>query len=214
MKNMLNNSLRVVTIFLPAISLYWYGIVRDRNNIVGETALCAILDILVIIAVVITLASIANKKPRVQMICTAISIMLIAISLFTLGIIYGKDSHNLYQDDYISSKYIRGITLAEVKKSIQSDEENVIYIGRDDCQSCAQFEEEYEEILRKYSVEGNGYYTNIDRNSTNTKAMNQFLKEYKITKVPTLIAVRKGKVIRNFKTDDTHEIESYYKENF
>ncbi len=104
MKNMLNNSLRVVTILLPAISLYWYGIVRDRNNIVGETALCAILDILVIIAVVVTLVSFANKKSRVQLICATISIMIIATSLFALGIIYEKDVHNLYPDNYIGEE--------------------------------------------------------------------------------------------------------------
>lgn len=212
MKNILNNALRLGTILLPASALYWYGVVRDRNNIVGEATLSTLLDALVIIGIVVTLVSIASRKSCVQLICTGTSVLIIATSLFTLGIIYGKDAHNLHQEDYISSEYIRGITLAEVQKSIQSDEENVIYIGRDDCESCAQFEKEYESILRKYSVEGNGYYTSMDRDNANTKAMNRFLKDYKITKVPTLIAVRKGKIIQNFKTDDIREIESYYKE--
>ncbi|MDO4383051.1 MAG: thioredoxin family protein [Eubacteriales bacterium] len=214
MKKILNNALRLGTILLPAISLYWYGVVRDRNNIVGEATLSTLLDALMIVAILVTLVSVANKKSRVQMICTGTSALIIATSLFTLGIVYGKDTHNLHQEDYISSEYIRGITLAEVQKSIQSDEENVIYIGRDDCESCAQFEKEYEKILRKYSVEGNGYYTNMDRDNANTKAMNQFLKNYKITKVPTLVVVRKGKITHTFNTDDIGKIDSYYRKNF
>lgn len=126
---------------------------------------------------------------------------------------YSKAS-NPYANDYIDSEWIRGITLEEVKASISSEEENILYFGRNDCNDCVEFEKQFETILEEYQVENNGYYTNLDRDGDNAAEMYKLLADYDITEVPALIVVKDNQLIQKLDVNDIEQIESYYSANF
>lgn len=75
-------------------------------------------------------------------------IIFVLFCLFGTNLYYGsryyhivnKKYINTEKRDYIASEYYYGISLAELKTDIKSNEQIVIYIGRADCTDCFNFE--------------------------------------------------------------------------
>jgi len=117
-----------------------------------------------------------------------------------------------YGDDYISSEYIRGIELEELKLSLQAEDSTLIYVGREDCKECADFEEVFEPLLEQYSTEIQAYYTNLDRDGNRSKEMYELLDAYQIDSVPTVVAIENAELIKKWDNpiDNMWEIEEEY----
>ena len=119
---------------------------------------------------------------------------------------------NTEKQDYISSEYYSGISLAELKTDINADEKLIIYIGEKSPQ-CSVFEKNLEKTLRECRVELATYYISSDQDGKNSEEMKQLLDEYKITSVPAIIVTQKSKQMKSWMDADKHleEIQSYIK---
>lgn len=113
--------------------------------------------------------------------------------------------------DYMSSEYFRGISLDELQQDLQADTPILIYIGREDCDICNDFEEKLERILKDYSTEMPTYYTSEDREGERREEMYQVLDTYNVESVPTVIWVQDSKVLKiwNNPIDKIDEIKRY-----
>lgn len=107
---------------------------------------------------VLLFISIKPKKQRAKRTSKFI-IGFIILSMIISNIIFGLKYYAIIKDypvdkidnlDYISSEYFRGISLDELQKDISSDNEILIYIGREDCRECKTFESKFENILKQY----------------------------------------------------------------
>lgn len=151
---------------------------------------------------------------------TAILIMLILIVMdFAVNaynsksyydIAHGK-SLNEEKQDYIKSEWFRGISLDELKADADSDENVILYIGREDCKECLLFEEKFENELIKVKTEIPTYYTSRDRDGGRRKEMYEFLDKYNIEGVPTVVLFKQSKVLKMWDNpvEEIDEISSY-----
>lgn len=115
------------------------------------------------------------------------------------------------KEDYISSEYFRGITLDELRKDIDSDDEIMIYIGREDCKECQKFEKKFEKILKQVYTEMPTYYTSKDREGDRREEMYNLLEKYRINSVPCVIVVKESKIVKIWKNPENElcEIKKY-----
>lgn len=113
--------------------------------------------------------------------------------------------------DYMASNYFRGISLDEFQKDLSSNNEILIYIGRDDCKQCKEFENNMEKILEQYYVEIPAYYTTQDREGSRSEEMYNILDMYKIESVPAVVLVRDSNIVKIWDNpiEQLEEIKSY-----
>lgn len=104
--------------------------------------------------------------------------------------------NEIENQDYMPSEYFRGISLDELQRDLSSDSEILIYIGRDDCKQCKEFEIELERILEEYHTEIPAYYTTQDREGSRSKEMYGILDMYNIGSVPIVILVRDSDILK------------------
>lgn len=146
-------------------------------------------------------------------------ILLIAV-LFCSNIFVGVKYYSIVKDyslknaeetDYIASEYLRGISLDELKKNINADTEILIYIGREDCKECREFEEKFEKLLKEYYIEMPTYYTTKDRDGARSKEMYDLLDKYEIESVPCIITVKDSMILKIWTNpiEQLDDIENY-----
>ncbi len=146
-------------------------------------------------------------------------ILLIAV-LFCSNIFVGVKYYSIVKDyslknveetDYIASEYLRGISLDELKKNINADTEILIYIGREDCKECREFEEKFEKLLKEYYIEMPTYYTTKDRDGARSKEMYDLLDKYEIESVPCIIMVKDSMILKLWENpiEQLDDIENY-----
>lgn len=113
--------------------------------------------------------------------------------------------------DYISSDYFKGISLDEFQQDMQADIPTLIYIGREDCDTCDEFEKKFEDVLKENYTEIPSYYTSEDRKGERREEMYQILDTYNIESVPTVILVQDLKILKiwNSPIDSINEIRKY-----
>lgn len=214
MKNSKLIFLALFSLVLSIIEMVWYGTIKDNENISGTDYINVFFITIAIIPILIIVLKLIKKEGVITSVCTIVMVIIVAMNMFFLGLVYEKSNFYAINKDYIQGAFIRGITLDELEKTIASDEENVVYIGRNDCSDCIAFEDAYEDILKKYSVEATGYYTNLDRDNDNADRMYEIIKNYNITEVPALVVVKNSKLIKRFNVENINEIEDYYNNNF
>lgn len=146
-------------------------------------------------------------------------ILLIAV-VFCSNIFVGVKYYSIVKDcslkkveetDYIASEYLRGISLDELKKNISADTEVLIYIGREDCKECREFEEKFEKLLKEYYIEMPTYYTTKDRDGARSKEMYDLLDKYEIESVPCIIMVKDSMILKIWANpiEQLDDIENY-----
>lgn len=142
-------------------------------------------------------------------------ICLIGLNLYQDGRYYRLVNNkriNTENQDYISSEYFSGISLAELKTDLNADEKMVIYIG-ENSKKCSVFEKQLEGALQECRVELPTYYTSQDKEGKNNKEMQQLLEEYGVTSVPAVIVTQNSKLEKIWSDADKHldEIRSCIK---
>lgn len=147
--------------------------------------------------------------------CTIVVILV----LICLNIISGVQYYNVVkgyslsasgEKDYIASEYLRGISLDEFEKSLESEDVTVVYVGRDDCKDCNEFEEKIDKTLEEYHVELQAYYTTEDRDGDRSEEMYDLLDEYGIESVPCMIVTENSSVTKLW-TDPINQIDEIEK---
>ncbi len=106
------------------------------------------------------------------------------------------------KQDYISSEYFRGISLDELKKDINSDDEVMIYIGRETGRESKDFEKKFEKTLKRFSTEMSAYYTSKESDGESKEKIQDYLQSYNIEDVPCVIVAKKSQVIKMWKNPE------------
>lgn len=206
-----------MAVIIISIMIIWNGYLRDEEGLTGGSFLDYILWIVLICSTIIAVL-ISIKKVRAQnnflIILKIIVVVIIIVCVFISGFYSGKYNITVKNSDYIQNEWIAGITLNELKKYATNGEENLIYIGRDDCYECVEFEKEFTKILKKYEVEASAYYTNIDRDGINAGNMYDFLDKYNVNSVPCVIVIQNEKLIHLYSSTEINRIDEYYKTIF
>ena len=120
-----------------------YPNVKVDKDIIYFTWISLVLTALglgVVLRNVITQPKVKKKKKML--------IIFVLFCLFGTNLYYGSRYYHIVNNkyintekrDYIASEYYYGISLAELKTDIKSNEQIVIYIGRADCTDCFNFE--------------------------------------------------------------------------
>lgn len=165
------------------------------------------------------LISVRQKQQQVKR-SSKIIIGLVFFSLVIANIAFGLNYYTTIKNypldemenqDYISSEYFRGISLDELQKDISSDNEILIYIGREDCRECKIFESKFENILKQFYTEIPTYYTSKDFEGDRREEMYELLENYNIDNVPCVILVEQSKILKVWKNpeNELEEIKKY-----
>lgn len=96
----------------------------------------------------------------------------------------------------------------------QSGERLALYVARNDCKKCKEFESEIEPLLGKLHYDLRTYYTNSDRDGPGSEAMYTLLDRYEIASVPVVLVVKDGEVVEHLADPvaDIDEIKQCLKE--
>lgn len=196
-----------------------YGYIRDVEGITGKTYVEVIFwwttCISVIVAIILSIKTIiADISIRKLKVVKGILVVSFIFVIFLTGWLVGIVEYNSVYKDYISTEWIRGVTFDELKQIANNNDENVIYIGRNDCKECKIFEEDISIILEKNEVEITGYYTNLDRDGEKSREMYQWLDRNEIDSVPMVIVTTNGNLKRTFCSNDLKAIERYFDQIF
>lgn len=145
-----------------------------------------------------------QKKGRTNYILKTVEIIGFLILIVT-NIYFGIDYYMIVRpyslnetenQDYMASEYFRGISLDELQRDLSSTNEILIYIGRDDCKQCKEFETRLESILEQYNTEIPAYYTTQDREGSRSGEMYSILDKYNIGSVPIVLLVRDSDILK------------------
>lgn len=221
MKRLIGIAISVLLVFFNIFELVHAGFYRDAHPNAEVHAwilyffwasLFASI-IMLIIALYYDFAK--KKKEKFSIIILLFVVLLMGFNIYT-GLEYYNatkivSSNKSLEDDYISSEFYRGIYLDELNEDINAEMETMIYIGRDDCKDCIEFEKKFAKLLKKYYVEMPTYYTTKDRNGKRSKEMYDLLEKYRIESVPCVIMVKKSKLLKIWADPITQldEIEKY-----
>ncbi len=227
MKKKLQIALLIIDFFLVILNIaVWInqGYFRD---IFPQAVMRGDIEIFFLIALPVTVIVfivdvyfLIKSKETAHMSLPEKIISIVIVLAFLLHLYYGYAYlqsvtpywQSLKEDyDYISSEYLRGIQLDELKLELQSEEPSLLYIGREDCGECVEFEKSFEPLLEKYYTEIPVYYTSIDRDGPRSQEMYEVLDEYQIDSVPIVILMKENKLIEKWENpiEELDEIEKY-----
>lgn len=157
-----------------------------------------------------------QKFRRAAKIVTGLCIVSMLITNSIVGVKYylTVKNHPLNEaekQDYISSEYFRGISLDELKKDINSDDEVMIYIGKETGGECKKFERKFEKILKRFSTEMPAYYMSKENKGESKEKIQEYLQNYNIEDAPCVIVAKKSQVLKMWKNPESKldEIEKY-----
>ena len=209
MKKIIAIIISIVIICLNVFELIHAGFFRDAHpNInIAEVELYFFWGSLFLsIAFLVTILYFITKQnvKKNRQIADKCIMLLIAV-LVCLNIFVGVKYYSIVKDyslknaeetDYIASEYLRGISLDELKKNMNAEMEVLIYIGREDCKECIEFEEKFEKLLKEHYIEMPTYYTTKDRDGARSKEMYDLLDKYGIESVPCIIMVKDSIILK------------------
>lgn len=111
------------------------------------------------------------------------------------------------QDVSNNSIFIKLISLEKLKKRIDNEETFWLYIGKNSCPDCR----EYYPNLVKYinNQEKDIFYFNTHVKISQKATMVQFLGEYKIYEIPTIVFFKNGILEESFNMQSKEEIEKF-----
>ena len=180
---------------------------------------CSLFLSVILLVIMLYFISKQNKD-KDRLIAAYKCIILLIVILFCSNIFVGIKYYSIVKDcslkeadetDYIASEYLRGISLDELEKNINADRDILIYIGREDCKECKEFEEKFEKLLKEYYVEMPTYYTTKDRDGVRSKEMYELLEKYEIESVPCIIMVKDSVILKMWTNpiEQLTDIENY-----
>jgi thiol-disulfide isomerase/thioredoxin len=224
MKKIIAIMINVILICLNVFELVHAGFFKDVHpdiNINEVNLYFFWISLFLSVILLVTMLYFITKQnvSKKRLIANKCIMLLIAV-LFCSNIFVGVKYYSIVKDyslkkveetDYIASEYLRGISLDELKKNINADTEVLIYIGREDCKDCREFEEKFEKLLEKYYVEMPTYYTTKDRDGDRSKEMYDLLDKYAIESVPCVIMVKDSMLLKLWDNpiEQLDDIENY-----
>lgn len=113
--------------------------------------------------------------------------LLISLSLILVSFLYLTINS---KTDYSSFIELNNKTLAD---KVNTSEELMVYVGRETCQECVQFEPTLKEVLS--DMDKQIYYYNTDHaKEDNEQLMNDLIETLKIKVVPTIVNLKDGSI--------------------
>ncbi|WP_090172139.1 thioredoxin family protein [Eubacterium oxidoreducens] len=212
MKKYLLGILMMIPIMVSVIILIRGGYILDSNPSISESTASSVMSwislIFAVLAVVLIMAWRSADRGKFSII-----LLIVSVALCVINIVIHYNEFKGYtvgaakQEDYIESEWFDGVSLREVEDVLTNADDVVVYIGREDCQDCFEFENEITTVLERDSVELTTYYTNLDQEKSNNDEYQSFLEAYGINSVPFVIWAKNGEVQATW-DDPMNNIES------
>lgn len=125
---------------------------------------------------------------------------------FSLSIDYKKYEVSFLEDE---SQLLSRITLSQLEKKVNNEDESIIYIGRDTCEVCQNYLPVLLSELKDKRKKIDYYNTDLDR-QFNKENMDKILNEIDIKEVPTIIYVKNGNVLKKSVGDSIYKDTKYF----
>lgn len=207
----------LILIGLHTYMLINYGLIRDEYDpVVISANLENMIWFSFFLSIFVSLfifAFILCKKEFFAKLLLVLSILFSFVQTYNYFHFSKKYPLNVAEKtDYIENQWLQGILLDQIDdytSSSISNDSSMVYIGRDDCLDCQEFEKELIKQCEIYSYQMPVYYTNLDRDDNYDK-MNEILNKYEVTKVPALLVTKQGKVIK--KISEVNQLDAAMKE--
>lgn len=201
MKKYLLGIFMMIPVAISAIILFRTGYILDSNPSIHESDIATAISWLSLtfgtVAVVVGLIELQKSNDNSKL---TISLLIAAVAICSVNTAIhcnefrGYTIESAVQADYIDNEWFDGLTLAEIEDILLNADDAVVYIGREDCKDCHEFEKEIAPVLERNSVELPTYYTNSDREKSNNDEYRNFLNKYGIESVPFVIWTKEGKI--------------------
>ena len=177
----------VLLVLLFFVLFYWDGYARD-NGIYRNQKLLLTATILLIFCIVLFALAHKNGNRKIQ-ICNFLFLILTFTSLITWlnSDAAATDFPQCYSfADKIKGERIKEISLPTLQEIIESEEDAVIYVGRESCPSCQEFYPQLEELACSVNKVICYYNTEQDRIERKNKTL-ETLEQISVFTVPSLV---------------------------
>lgn len=116
------------------------------------------------------------------------------------------------QTEAAGKNFLQVITTNDWQKKVKQKASQLIYVGRPTCEDCQAFQPMFQKEVKKQKLGKIDYY-NVDKaRKVDEKAMTALLKKYEIDSVPTLVAMKAGKVKATYSpTPDQKKLADWLK---
>lgn len=112
-----------------------------------------------------------------------------------------------------NSSGIHEIDNQGLEKTIYSNKERLIYIGRPSCPYCQMVQPKLEKVAKKNHFQLR-YYNTDDARKSNEKKLNHLLNKMQVQSVPTVVLVKDNHVIKKWDAvNDLQKINKYISDN-
>ncbi|EUJ32953.1 thioredoxin [Listeria floridensis FSL S10-1187] len=101
-----------------------------------------------------------------------------------------------------AKSFLRTISTDDFKSKLADGKTEIIYVGRPSCVDCQEFQPLLKQVLQEEKITKLDYYNTDEASKKNRKAMIAMLKKMKVDSVPTLVALKAGKVESVFLGND------------
>ncbi len=149
-----------------------------------------------------------------------ITLLCIFIVLINSQIKKNKDSNlNIHQNtneisNQVSnedSSFLVNVTQEDIQQKISIEEDLWIYVGKPNCPDCQHL---YPNLIKYLEqVQKNIFYFNTKVKTSKKKAMIEFLANYDVTEIPTIMHFYKGKLKKLYDMQKNQDIDAF-KEDF
>ncbi len=187
----------VLLVLLFFILFYWDGYARD-NGIYRSQKLLLTAVVLLILCIVLFALAYKNRKRKIQ-ICNFLFLILTLASLIMWlnSDTAATDFPRCYSfADKVKGIRIKDISLSTLQEIIESEEDAIIYVGRESCPSCQEFYPQLEELVCSVNKVICYYNTEQDRIERKNKML-EMLEQISVFTVPSLV-VKKDNVYHVF----------------
>ncbi|MBC1922355.1 thioredoxin family protein [Listeria grayi] len=145
--------------------------------------------------------------------------MFVAVAaLVTLSACGGANSktaaEKAKQTEAAGKNFLHVITTNDWQTKVKNKASQIIYVGRPTCEDCQAFQPMFQKEVKKQKLGKIDYY-NVDKaRKVDEKAMTALLKKYDIDSVPTLVAMKDGKVKATYSpTPDKKKLADWLKKH-
>ena len=109
------------------------------------------------------------------------------------------------------SSFLVNLTQEDIQQKILIEEDLWIYVGRPNCPDCQRLYPNLIEYLEQ--VQKNIFYFNTKVKTSKKQAMTEFLANYDVTEIPTIMHFYKGKLKELYDMQESQDIDAF-KEDF
>lgn len=135
-----------------------------------------------------------NKK-TLNILTTIAFIISFMVIIFL--VYYMQGGENNYKKGEVNiSKYVDSMSRYNFDKRVKNNVEFIVYIGRNDCSDCNEFDPIFTKFLLENNLTDRLYYLDVKNLAKEKNRWEEFKQKYDISSTPTIAHYKDGKIYR------------------